>query len=342
MTMLPAMSRVSATVLLLCLASLLVAGAPSEVDEQLLAKSRVFANIGPGLRSIRHGADGKYYVLASPTVGVAVYDSTGKQLTVIDAPPPEPAASKPGQPTIGFGEDCDVDAKGDVYVADRGDNQVNLYTPDGKKVLSIHVNAPSSLVALPEGEVAVTSATPAHLVTVYGPNGRVVREFGSPEALSEREDLNRYLSLGRLASDAQGRIYYGYTYMPEPLVRQYDRFGYAGIDFQFTGLDAYPEAQVMRKAIVELENVEKRKGPISLRQILTAFGVDPVNGDVWMAMHNTLVHFDKEANRRSEYQIYTTKGARLEANTILVEEERLLIGADPLGVYEFPRPDRKH
>jgi len=67
-----------------------------------------------------------------------------------------------------------------------------------------------------------------------------------------------------------------------------------------------------------------------------------VNGDVWMALHNTLIHFDKEANRRSEYQIYTPKGARLEANTILVEEERLLIGADPLGVYEFPRPDRTH
>jgi len=339
--MLPVMSRFSAAVVLLCLAAFLVAGSRSEVDEQLLAKGRVFANIGPGLRAVRHGADGKYYVLASPAVGVAVFDSTGKQLSVIGAPA-EPAASKAGQPASGFGEDCDVDAKGDVYIADRGDNLVNLFTPDGKPVLSIHVNGPTSLVALPEGEVAVTSASQAHLVTVYGPSGRVVREFGSPESLSEREDLNRYLSLGRLASDAQGRIYYGYTYMPEPLVRQFDRFGYAGLDFEFTGLDAYPEAQVMRKAIVELEKEEKRKGSISLRQILTAFGVDPVNGDLWMALHNTLIHFDKEANRRSEYQIYTPKGARLEANTILVEEERLLIGADPLGVYEFPRPDRKH
>jgi len=342
MTMLRTIGRFFAAILLLCLTALLVAGPSSEVDEQLLAKGRVFPNIGPGLRTIRRGADGKYYVLASPTVGVVVFDSTGKQLAVIGAPPPEPVASKAGQPASGFGEDCDVDAKGDVYLADRGDNLINLFSPDGKPLRSIPVNAPTSLIALPEGEVAVTSARQTHLVTVYGPNGRVVREFGSPEALSEREDLNRYLSLGRLGSDSQGRMYYGYSYLPEPLVRQYDRFGYAGLDFQFTGLDAYPEAQVMRKAIVELEKEEKRKGPISLRQILTAFGVDPVNGDVWMALHNTLIHFDKEANRRSEYQIYTPKGARLEANTILVEEERLLIGADPLGVYEFPRPDRKH
>ena len=341
MTMLRTTGKLSAA-LFLCLAAILLAGARSEVDEQLLAKGRVFPNIGPGLRAIRHGPDGKYYLLASPAVGVAVFDSSGKQLSVIDAPPGEPAADKTGQPAMGFGEDCDVDPKGDVYVADRRSNLVNLFSPDGKPVRSFKVNAPTSLVALPEGEVAVTSAMQTHLITVYGPNGRGVREFGNPESLSDREDLNRYLSMGRFASDSQGRVYYGYTYMPEPLVRQYDRFGYAGLDFQFTGLDAYPEAQVTRKAIVEMEKEEKRKGPISLRQILTAFGVDPVNGDVWMALHNTLIHFDKEANRRSEYQIYTPKGARLEANTILVEEERLLIGADPLGVYEFRRPDRVH
>jgi hypothetical protein len=27
-------------------------------------------------------------------------------------------------------------------------------------------------------------------------------------------------------------------------------------------------------------------------------------------------------------------------NSILVEPERLVISADPLGIYEFPRPDK--
>src|SRR6516165_11419677 len=108
MTMLRTIGRLSAAVLLLCLASVLLAGPSSEVDEQLLAKGRVFPNIGPGLRAIRHGPDGKYYLLASPAVGVAVFDSSGRQLRVIDAPPVEPAANKAGQPAMGFGEDCDV------------------------------------------------------------------------------------------------------------------------------------------------------------------------------------------------------------------------------------------
>jgi len=321
-----------------CVLALTLASAASEVDDQLTARRRVFPSIGPGLRALRHGQDGKYYLLASPNVGIAVFDSHEKQLTVIGAPPASPVADKSSHPPIAFGEDCDVDAQGNLYVADRGYNLVNVFSPAGVLLRSIQFSSPTSLVALPEGEVAVTAPRGLHLVTVFGPSGRVAREFGDPEQLSERDDLNRYLSIGRLASDPEGHIYYGYAYLPESLVRQYDRFGFAKQDFQFTSIDAFSEARARRR---EIQRQEKRPEPPSLQPILTAFGVDPVHGDVWIALHNTLLHFDKEGNRRSEYQIYTKDGARIEANVLLVEEDRLLIGADPLGVYEFARPDRK-
>jgi hypothetical protein len=321
-----------------CVLALALGSAASEVDDQLMARRRVFPSIGPGLRALRHGRDGKYYLLASPNVGIAVFDSKEKQLAVIGAPPASPPTDSAAHPPIAFGEDCDVDAQGNLYVADRGYNLVNVFSPAGALLRSMQFNSPTSLSALPEGEVAVTAPRGLHLVTVFGPTGRVVREFGDPEQLSERSDLNRYVSIGRLASDPDGHIYYGYTYIPESLVRQYDRFGFAKQDFQFTSIDAFSEARARRK---EIEHQEKRTEPPSLRPILTAFGVDPVNGDVWLALHNTLLHFDKEGNRRSEYQIYTKDGARIEANVLLVEENRLLIGADPIGVYEFARPDRK-
>lgn len=316
-----------------CFLGVALLSAASDVDDQLMAKRRIFPSIGPGLRALRHGQDGKYYLLASPNVGIAVFDSNGKQLTTIGAP----VTGNAGHSPIAFGEDCDVDSHGNLYVADRGYDQINFFSPEGKLLRSIPFNSPVSLAALPEGEVAVTSPRGLHLVSVFGSNGRLAREFGDPEPLSEREDLNRYVSNGRLASDPQGRLYYGYTYLPEPLVRQYDRFGFAKLDFQFTSIDAFSEARAMRK---EIERQEKRSDPPRLLPILTAFGVDPVNGDLWMALHNTLLHFDKDGNRRSEYQIYTKEGARIEANVILVEENRLLIGADPLGVFEFARPDR--
>jgi len=322
----------------ICVLGIALAATGSDVDDQLMARRRVFPSIGPGLRALRHGKDGKYYLLASPAVGIAVFDSHEKQLAVIGAPPASPAADKTPRAAISFGEDCDVDAQGNLYVADRGYNQVNVFSPTGSLLRSMQFNSPTSLVALPEGEVAVTAPRGLHLVTVFGPTGRVVREFGDPEQLSERNDLNRYVSIGRLGSDPEGHIYYGYTYMPEPMVRQYDRFGFAKQDFQFTNIDAFSEARAARR---EIERQEKRAEPPSLHPILTAFGVDPVSGDLWMALNNTLLHFDKDGNRRSEYQIYTKDGARIEANVLLVEEDRLLIGADPIGVYEFARPDRK-
>jgi hypothetical protein len=59
---------------------------------------------------------------------------------------------------------------------------------------------------------------------------------------------------------------------------------------------------------------------------------------VWMAMGDTLLHFDKEGNRRATYLIYTPENARLEANVILVLNDRLIIGGDPIGIYEFELP----
>ncbi len=318
-------------------AGVLWAGA-SEIDDDLMASRRVFPSIGPGLRAVRHSANGNYYVLASPSIGVAIFDANGKQLSVIGAAPPAPVANKAGRSAIAFGEDCDVDAQGNVYVADRGYNLVTEFSPEGKSLRSFPANGLLSLAVLPEGEVAVSTLQPTHHVTVYGSDGKVAREFGEIETMSSRSDIDTYLNRGRVAADPQGHIYYGFMYMPEPLVRQYDRFGNASLEFVFTGVDAYPEASATRKAI---DRQEKDAQPPSFRPILTAFGVDPVNGDLWMGLHNTLVHFDKDGVRRSEYQVYTPKGSPLDATVILVEEERLLIGSDPLGVYEFHRPDRK-
>lgn len=324
--------------MLLAVTGALWAGA-SEIDDDLMASRRVFPKIGPGLRALRHAANGDYYVLSSPAMGVAVFDAKEKQLSVIGAPLESSGAGKESHSPIAFGEDCDVDDKGNVYVADRGNNLITVFAPDGRQLRSFPVNSPVSLAALPDDEVAVTALQQSHLVTVYRANGKFVREFGDAESFSSRPDLDRYVNLGRVLTDPTGHVYYGFTYRPEPLVRQFDRFGYAGRDFEFTGLDAFPEAHAARKAI---EREEKRTDPPTIPPILTAFGVDPVSGEVWMGLHNTLVHFDKEGIVRSEYQVYTPKGYKLDATVILVEENRLLIGADPLGVYEFSRPDRKH
>src|SRR4029077_3677786 len=325
---------------MMCLLACAAGSAAGQDEDELdlTARQRIFPAVGPGLRAVKRGADGRLYILASPSPGLLVFDAQGKQVLSIKAPAASTTAEVKAARTIAFGEDCDVDAAGRIYVADRGENLLSIFMPDGELLRSISVKNPLSVAALPEGEVAVATLREPHLVIVFDKNGRDVREFGDPEPLSEREDYNRYLSAGQLATDVQGHLYYGFTYVPEPTVRQYDRLGYAGQDIQYTAIEAFPTAHAARK---EIERQESKGKEPSFRRILTAIGVERTNGEVWMALQNKLLHFDKEGNRLATYKIYTPEGARLEANTILVEQDHLIIGSDPLGLYEFMRPDKK-
>jgi hypothetical protein len=336
--------RVGTIVKVLAVMCLLACAAGSdapqdEAELDLAARQRVFPGVGPGLRTIKRGADGRLYILASPSPGLLVFDPQGKQALSINEVGLAPSGTGQGHNLITFGEDCDGAADGKIYLADRGANLIQVFAADGKLLRSIPVKAPVAIAALPEGEVEVATLREPHLVIVFDKNGRDVREFGDPEPLAEREDYNRFLSIGQLATDTQGHLYYAFSYVPEPTVRQYDRLGYAGQDIQFTAVEAFATAQAARK---EIERQESKGKEPSFKRVLTAVGVDRENGEVWIALNNRLLHFDKEGNRRATYKIYTPEGARLEANTILVEPDRLIIGSDPLGIYDFARPDKKN
>ncbi len=309
---------------------------PEEID--LFAKQRILPAIGPGLRAVRQGADGRLYVLASPSPGLVVVDTKGKQLLSLTEEPSATGSAAANHSLITFGDDCDVDAEGKIYVADRGADLIRVFSADGTPLRSFPVKNPISVAVMPEEEVAVATLREPHLVMVFDKNGKEVREFGDPEPIAERADLNRFLNIGQLGTDAQGHLYYAFGYLPEPTVRQYDRLGYAGQDIQYTAIDAMPTAVAVRKEIERQE--QKAKAP-SFRRVLTGLGVDRATGEIWMALSNNLLHFNTAGDRLATYKIYTPEGARLEANTILVQKDQLIIGSDPLGLYLFERPDKK-
>jgi hypothetical protein len=309
-----------------------------ELTGEMTAKTRMFPGIGPGLRAVRRGENGKLYVLVSPTPGVIVFGENGKATMQIGAGLAADPGTKARPAPIVFGEDCDVDATGRIYIADRGANVILVFSPEGTLQRSIPIVSPISVAALPDGEVAVATLRLPHLVTVFDKNGRDVREFGEPEPITTREDLNRYLNIGQLETDGRDHLYYGFWYTPEATVRQYDRYGYGGQDIQYTAVDALTGALAVRR---EIARQEKRGDQPSLKRNLTAVGVDRTTGEIWMALRNTILKFDKDGNRRATYLLYTPAGARLEANIILVEKDRLIIGSDPLGIYEFEKPGKK-
>jgi hypothetical protein len=321
----------------LCVLSCLASAGFAQDEDQLTAKARVLPTFGAGLRSIRVGADGNTYVLAAGNGYVSVFGKDGKLIKNVPSYAEGSGPQSQELRTIRFGESMDVDAAGTIYVADRAANAVKVWDAAGNARMA-QVNAPLSVAVLPDGEVAVATLHEPHLVIVFDKNGRDVREFGDPEPLTDRTDLNRFLNIGQLASDAQGHLFYGFAYTPEPTVRQYDRFGYAGQDMRYTALEAAPEAQAVRREILRQE---KKRGVPVFKRVLTAVGVDADSGEVWMAVGNDLLHFDKEGTRRAGYKLYTPEGARLEPNVILVQRDHLMIGSDPLGIYVFERPDKR-
>jgi len=308
----------------------------AQVDNDLLAKRRVFPAVGAGFRAVKRFSSGRnsslrYYILSAPRSAIAMYNTEGQRLGEV------PAASAEKAAAIVYGEDLDIDSSGRVFVADRGANAVKVFNPDGTLAISIPVRGPTSVAALQGGELAVASANSARLVTVFNLQGKVIREFGEAMEIAERPELNRFANIGRVASDAEAHIYYAFSYLPEPTVRKYDRFGYSSFQIELTALEFQPTAQAARREILRLE----RKGAPVLKPIVTAFGVDPATQEIWIALHGQLLRFDRDGNRRASYYTLTPEGARLEATSILVEPDRLLLSADPLGIYEFARPDKK-
>lgn len=327
----------------MCLLLSVAGVASAQVDADLVAKRRLFAPVGPGLKQIREDADGKIYVLASPSPGLVVYSPEARRLLSMREASGLPAAAlaeakASGEILVEFGEDFDVDADGTIYIADRAANSIEVYSKEGRHLRAMPVTAPMAVAAMPEGEVAVGTLQRASLVTVFDKNGRLVREFGDPETLTERGDLNRFLNLGEMAGDGMGHVYYGFRYFPEPTVRMFDRFGYAGQDVRYTALDAFPEASAMRR---EIARQESRGETPRFRAVMTALGVDKQTGEVWIGIGNLLLRFDKEGNRRATFRLYTPTNARLEAVAMVVEKDRLIIGGDPIGIYEFERLDKK-
>lgn len=316
----------------------------AQEDPTLDAKRRAFPDVGVGFRAIRRGPDGVYYVLASvppgatskpskgsrpPTPSVPViliFDSKGTKLRQIPSQPRRGELVSP--------DALDVDASGRVYIADTGNNTVSIYAANGSLFAHFTIPEPTQIVALPRDQFAVCSATADHLISVYDLQGKLLHEFGELADLSDDAELNHRLNAEYLSKDKAGNLYFAFRYLPEPTVRKYDSTSGLLLDeLSLTTLDLAPMAQSARQEIARAASGK----PVHPHEIISAFGVDPETQELWLTLGNLLLRFDNADNRMGSDRAYTTDGARMVPNFVLVEPDRLLLGNDPLGIYEFPR-----
>jgi hypothetical protein len=265
---------------------------------------------------------------------VLIYDASRK---LVGQVPSKDGAAAKGAALV-YGESFDVDHDGRVVVCDRGANAVKIYSASGTLAATTPMQAPVSVVFLPGDEFAVASPDAEHLVTAYDLMGKLVRDYGDREEIGDRADINRQVNFGHLAADEMGNNYFSFDYLPEPTVRKFDRVGYLALEISLKTLEFEPAAQAARKAIARSEDTQNSIP--SLHRIISAVGVDPQTQELWIAVGTLLMRFDKDGQRIASFRTYLPYGARMEASQILVESDRLLIGADPQGIYEFPKPQK--
>jgi hypothetical protein len=489
------------------------------LENVLRARARVFPAIGPGVAAVKRDSSGRYFILAEPASTISIFDASGKRLDQF------PNANSHGA-TIRYAVAIDVDSRGRLFVADRGDNSIKIFAPDGSLAAIIHVNAPTSVVALSDGQFAVTTLQSKRLVQIMDERGATVRTFGDPADQSDAATpAQPVMDRGRITGDSDGNIYFAFTSLPDPTLQRFDRFGYSaygavisadqfgpaagrtghevdlgytmsglygpmsvgawtdlhsltsvsvgnrarrgpgagtpssgasssssgssstfpstsgstsidgnalsynsddpsgildssspifggtgnpdfGVAFQqgffmpgmfgmgfgnmfhdgmfrgefhegaggagpglggahpelgpdgpssasagpgnfaghfpdghdgFHGRSGFGLYRAAATVRVALDDPSKRT---SEKPVITAVGVDPATQEVWTAVSDMLVHFDKTGTRMDSYYPVISEGTSLKITSILVEPDRILIATDPWGIYEFPRPDR--
>lgn len=298
---------------------------------EIQARARIFPEIGPGVSALKRDAAGRYYTLAAPANAIAIYGADGSRIGQI------PNANSRGAKIV-YASDIDVDAEGRLFVADRGTNAVKIFNADGSLIATVSVVAPMSIAALSGREFAVASLRSEQLVSIFDAQGALARTFGDAPATREDRDRSTLLSHGKLYGDSKGQIYFVFTDLPDPTIRKYDRFGYAAYEISLPASEFKPVPEARQWTTV---TIGKNEAPPT-KPVIRALAVDPETQEVWAAIGDELLHFDKDGNRRAAYRTSTKEGARIEAAAILVEHDRILIAADPNGIFDFALPEPRH
>jgi hypothetical protein len=214
-------------VLVVCVGAAPKVATGQNLHNMVESDGRAFPQVTGGIIAMRESADGRYYILANPGHELRVFDAKGNAVGQIPG-----AGSSITQ--FEYATDFDLASNGNIVVADRGANTIYTFAPDGSLKAKASVFAPTSVVALSNGQIAVTTLRTEHPIEIFEANGGYVRGFGEPHEISNPspDDADAapppaLADTGRIFGDSADNLYFGMLSPTDPEVKKFDRFGYA-------------------------------------------------------------------------------------------------------------------
>lgn len=86
-------------------------------------------------------------------------------------------------------------------------------------------------------------------------------------------------------------------------------------------------------------NLDKPVRDPNDKPVFTALAIDPDTQNVWAAIGDSLVLFDKTGSRLAVFTLVNDGNVPMRPSAILVERNRLIVAVDPWGIFQFARPD---
>jgi hypothetical protein len=196
---------------------------------------------------------------------------------------------------------------------------------------------PMSIAALSGLEFAATVLRSNRLVSLFNAQGSLARSFGEAPPLSGSPAGRAVLSHGRVYGDGRDQIYFVFTDSPDPTIRRYDRFGFAAYEISLPASEFRPAPEARQWTTVTIRD-DQAPPPTP---VVGALAIDPETGEIWVAIGDQLLHFDRDGNRRAAYLTSTKQGAPIEATALLIEHDRILVADDPRGIFDFAFPEAR-